>query len=567
MAGIDTKIKFINYATNSLKAETEEETETEEEEIKKETVKTVEELWNRFDREGWESYIAFLREETVPLENDLMDAFLKFYEKLLEQTSKEEEIERLKVEINTVKNYQSEFLFYLRKPSGWPRVIVTKKYWLRRMPAGSDEQKEDTQEKRLGALSDTISDGLPEICVALSSGGDDLSDWNEVFECINTNKPEGALAAFNEISKKSDQIYRALTLTHSTDYLEEIIRKSSTNKSHFCLGEDLKFNIQTFESNIRQLHALHQGIESKEILQVLVADPTHHAGFEGGSGFCAFNKQMAYIKMMQEKNEGEGFDTHVIQIGLDVNQDNGNKNTWEHWKKKDESSKKRKRGEDVTISCLSHYHIDVYDSRVYPYPNPEKGNEYVDEDTSTVMGSMPSDRGTKIDLSTCEKTPTEIMEHLIDQIREQIELVKTHNMQEGVIKKKVVLSLPIGFDSSVDEKAPCGTCNCGDKIPEESLKRFSREDYDYFFEQLNSIIKVNKDVISGALITLEGGYTLGVSGLEGYVARMLSKLDKHRQDGVVPTMPFASVAGEALKPDSGPAPKRAKPTRPLSCNS
>ena len=54
---------------------------------------------------------------------------------------------------------------------------------------------------------------------------------------------------------------------------------------------------------MRQLHALHQGIESNEILQFLVADPTHHAGFELGSGFCAINKQMAYIKMMQKKTK------------------------------------------------------------------------------------------------------------------------------------------------------------------------------------------------------------------------------------------------------------------------
>lgn len=560
MAGIDTEIKCINDATKSLKAET----ETEEEEIKKETVKTVktviivENLWDRFDREGWESYIAFLREETVPLKNDLMDAFLKFYEKLLEQTSKEEERERLKVEINTVKNYQSEFLLYQNKPNGYPRIIVPVKAWLGRMPAG--DKKERTQDKRLGQLIDTIPDGLLEKCVKLSSTA--IGGWDKVFECINRKKPIDAVAAFKKISQQDppDPIYNALISTHSSSYLEEIISKSSINKLFFSIGEDLKFNNKTFESNIRQLHALHQGIESNEILQVLVADPTHHAGFERGSGFCAINKQMAYIKMMQEKNQNDGFDTHVIQIGLDVNQDNGNKNTWENWKR---LLNKRKRGEDVTIGCLSHYHIDVYDSRVYPYPNPEKGNEYVDEDTSKTMRSIPSDEGTKIDLSACEKTPRQIMEHLIKQVTKQVTLVREHNMQEGAIKKKVVLSLPIGFDSSVDEKAPCGTCHFGKKIPEESLKRFSREDYDYFFEQLNSIIKVNKDVISGALITLEGGYTLGVSGLEGYVARMLSKLDEHRQDGVVPTMPFASAAQQ------GPnhASKRANATGPLSCNS
>ena len=202
---------------------------------------------------------------------------------------------------------------------------------------------------------------------------------------------------------------------------------------------------------------------------------------------------------------------------MDVNQDNGNKDIWENWRKK---KKKRKRGEET--KSLSHHHIDVYDSRVYPCP--EKEDEYFDEDTLKEEKSIPSDKGTKIDLSACKKEPRGIMRHLIRQIQGQIKLVKVHNTQEGVTKKKVVLSLPIGFDSSVDEKAPCGTCNFGAKLPEDSLKRFSREDYDYFFEQLNFIIKNNKDVISGALITLEGGYTLGISGLEGYVARMLSKL-------------------------------------------
>ena len=60
---------------------------------------------------------------------------------------------------------------------------------------------------------------------------------------------------------------------------------------------------------------------------------------------------MAYIKMMQEKNKNVGFDTHVIQIGLDVNQDNGNKDIWENWRKK---RKKEKSGQ---TKSLSHHHM------------------------------------------------------------------------------------------------------------------------------------------------------------------------------------------------------------------
>ena len=43
------------------------------------------------------------------------------------------------------------------------------------------------------------------------------------------------------------------------------------------------------------------------------------------------------------------------------------------------------------------------------------------------------------------------------QIQGQIKLVKVHNTQEGVTKE--VIKLANWFDSSVDEKAPCGTCN------------------------------------------------------------------------------------------------------------
>ena len=498
---------------------------------------------NKKKREPLEQEEKLLEKKIEPLEKEKkrLGNIIKPLEeekKRLEDIVKplEEEIERLEGEIDLCKNYQSEFLLYLQKRNGWPRIIVPVKDWLKKMPAG--DEKERTQDIRLGELIDIVSEGLPKKCETLSTTA--IKGWDEVFECINKSNHTDALAAFEKISEQDppNPIYNALIQTHNISYLkEEIISKSSKHKSFFSIEKDLKLNKNTFESNVRQLHALHQGIKTNEILQFLVADPTHHAGFELGSGFCAINKQMAYIKMMQEKNKNVGFDTHVIQIGLDVNQDNGNKDIWENWEEKSAEEPK----------SLSHYHIDVYDKRVYPCPETE--DEYFDVDTSKEEKSIPSDKGTKIDLSACEKESTEIMEHLIRQIRGQIKQVKDHNTQEGVTKKKVVLSLPIGFDSSVDEKAPCGTCTyevvvdeetgedvvdeeTGKKIykevetPKDSLKRFSREDYDYFFEQLNSIIDLNKDEISGALITLEGGYTLGKSGLEGYVARMLSKLDE-----------------------------------------
>ena len=524
---------------------------------------------NKKKREPLEQEEKLLEKKIEPLEKEKkrLGNIIKPLEeekKRLEDIVKplEEEIERLEGEIDLCKNYQSEFLLYLQKRNGWPRIIVPVKDWLKKMPAG--DEKERTQDIRLGELIDIVSEGLPKKCVTLSSSA--IGCWDEVFKCINKWKTTDALAAFEEISKQDppNPIYNALIQTHNISYMIGIIKSSSKDNSSFSIEKDLKLNKNTFESNVRQLHALHQGIKTNEILQFLVADPTHHAGFELGSGFCAINKQMAYIKMMQEKNKNVGFDTHVIQIGLDVNQDNGNKDIWENWEEKSAEEPK----------SLSHYHIDVYDKRVYPCPETE--DEYFDVDTSKEEKSIPSDKGTKIDLSACEKESTEIMEHLIRQIRGQIKQVKDHNTQEGVTKKKVVLSLPIGFDSSVDEKAPCGTCTyevvvdeeTGEEkvdkktrekiyekveIPKDSLKRFSREDYDYFFEQLNFIIKNNKDVISGALITLEGGYTLGKSGLEGYVARMLSKLDESLA-AASPT-PFAEIFEESGNQRKRPAEK------------
>ena len=344
--------------------------------------------------------------------------------------------------------------------------------------------------------------------------------WQKVFNNINTNKPYLAIKEFCDLIKSKDDLAVALIKTHNIAYIKQIITLSaeipdknkytdyfpgnienafSGDKSDLQLNTkyEARFNKQTFESIIKSLIYIKNTEKNKSIL---IAPPSHHARYDRPAGFCLLNTQLILAAVLIKNEQNNGCNLKIIQCGLDVNQDDGNKDILIKWTKEN--------------FIKNYFRIDVYDSRVWPGP------DNLNQEPENIIHAY------EIDLYTQELKPEKIIDLCIEEIK-----LKLHNIDSK--KEKAFISLPIGFDSSINEKAYCGTYSNQQPIPKDSLKRFTYDDYIKFFRGINNILNnpQNKHKIAGALITLEGGYDLKLTpnddlNLEPYIGLMLKYLNK-----------------------------------------
>lgn len=359
------------------------------------------------------------------------------------------------------------------------------------MPAGN----EDSQYERISKLK-MIAMEQADIAIQQTSLWEELIDieyheqWQVCFDSIRSGSYQQALDAFTSIPTRC-LMKKALLRVHEEAYIQDIIRLAAQAARGKFSDEydDIVVTAKSFEIMMKDLFV---SVHNENRVQVNLSLPSHHAYSDKASGFCIFNK-MAILMAYQQSHST--FDMQALFIGLDVNRDDGLSQILM---------------QDSAFAASRTYHLDVFDSRVYPWQGKD--------DISAMLGREPEafekawswtaeqHRYDVLDLSTLQRERDEIhpaMQWVVRQLKDQAYVAQKRNY-------KLAIYVPLGWDSHTNETAACGKwlnqCRMMSKKMSQSM-RFNDVDFDYFYQSLSQVYHQFSDNICQIYIGLEGGYT------------------------------------------------------------
>ncbi len=354
------------------------------------------------------------------------------------------------------------------------------------MPAGGVED----QYKRLMHMSKAIKKGqerhslLPVITTEQASLP---TAWNDLFAAINKGSKKEACDLLHHIPSQ-DTILQSVLTVHPIQYLEKIISYSidAQRTGVKKINADIQITPHTFELLIKDLATT---LEHPSKCHFSFGLPTHHAFSKEGSGFCIFNKIAILMKNAELTHPKP---LKYVIVGTDVNRDNGLC--------------------DVLRESHSHMnicHIDIFDSRVYPYQD----HSFIDYEFQ-IQGKQEKQNIRSwhqnqmdyfaVDLKLTTRRSVSVHPALLfalDKIKENITNAKRNN-------QKIALYLPSGWDSHENETAYCGKF-VNERMmtsSEASKTRFNDGDLSFFYESIFTLYNENKECIDSIYWGLEGGY-------------------------------------------------------------
>ena len=376
---------------------------------------------------------------------------------------------------------------------------------------------EDSQMHRLAKMAKTIQEQQCSFqvhetdLVATHCRVDKLS-WLVICQAIRQHQPALAEAAFKLIPQ-DNPLLAALLKAHSREYLLYLILKCSeiqADKSEE-IEPDVNCGHLTFEVLIRDLIAT---LEQRQDINLSFGLPTHHAYRDQPAGFCLINKVaviIAYEQLVLDKP------FKAVILGLDVNRDDGLNNIlmaeqYEH---------------PIT-------HIDIYDSRVYPWHSVRDIDKQLGSEGRHQRGQVTWKEKSKvyvsIDLaSKCNLRKQSIYHPAILRSLDLLEKTLEESFQK---EEKVIIFLPTGWDSHHQEKAPCGQCINNKYMLDEAESmqcRFTDEDLQYFNKQLLSLYQKYQSTVLHIYWQLEGGYTDAVNNQQ--IVNLIASLSEHLKPG------------------------------------
>jgi acetoin utilization deacetylase AcuC-like enzyme len=381
-------------------------------------------------------------------------------------------------------------------PKGLAVQMPSQKYLnkMRGMPAAwKDDQKSRLKKvkktvKKAAIAYDFISADTPK---KYDHENINIATWKALFKLISQGKHLDAVEYFKTRMTK-DTLYQALLTAHNQDYIEELITyccKAKIKALSLSDGDILITNA-TFEILIMDLIAV---ITNRHQMTFSCGLPTHHASQNKGSGFCSLNKLavlMAYDHLLDKRA------LHPLVIGTDVNQDNGL--------------------HDILFNKFGRTfkttHIDIFDSRVYPWPEMQGYEESSRYDITEKKHQTRSGYKTyhAINLADNPRPSPEAIHPVINYLMLNT-MTQIYEAKEQ--HKKLALYLPLGWDSHQGEIAPCGAEVKINKLSralseEETLNmRFNDNDMRELYCFFQLLIETHADDIHSITLFLEGGYT------------------------------------------------------------
>lgn len=364
---------------------------------------------------------------------------------------------------------------------------------MKHMSAGSKEDQYLRLSNMVSIIEELKFNGL-QIPVVNTDVLQLASHWVFLFEAIRTQSFKSAWSQFEKINPK-DAIKAAILKTHSLMHLQNIIKYCVEARAtgEYDLDGDVVFTPTTFEILIKDIATT---LLNSSKMQMSFGLPTHHAQSDKSAGFCILNKTAIF---MHHKARTSTRPLQYFIIGTDVNRDDGLCNVLLN------TAFNSYYGRNLDIN-----HVDIFDSRVYPKPDFSLINEafnyqsYEKEDGISCFwkeGFMYY----AVDLSVTTKHESKSIHPAL-----KFAIQKLHTSIEDARKnrKQMVLLLPTGWDSHIDETAYCGKRVGGKMMSEKeaSIMRFNDDDFKFFYSKLFELYNKYTDVITSIYWGLEGGY-------------------------------------------------------------
>lgn len=355
----------------------------------------------------------------------------------------------------------------------------------------------DSQKQRLGKISKILHCQLDDSLLittksAITSCWLDRLPWQVLCQAIRRNDLKLAEAAFNAIPK-DNLLLKALLKAHSESYLLSLVSECAALKKSEIkeIDQDVICGHLTFEVLINDLITT---LEQRRQINICFGLPTHHAYSDKAAGFCLINK-VAVVMAYEQLTAAKPF--QAVIIGMDVNRDDGLN----------------------AILMAKDYdqpftHIDIYDSRVYPWHDVNSINEQLQRKGQQQEGMMIWQEEAKcyisIDLANNLRKGADYHPALLLALSKLEVILEEASRHQG----KVIIFLPTGWDSHYQEKAPCGQWINQQRMlnQKQSIQcRFTDEDLSYFNEQIMTLYQCYQSTILRLYWQLEGGYTDAVN--------------------------------------------------------
>lgn len=331
--------------------------------------------------------------------------------------------------------------------------------------------------------------------------------WQLICQAIREGNEHLALCLFDDIHQTP--LKKALLHVHSISYIKEIIQTCSrlTPNQHIQFKQDLLINRLSFEVIINDLLST---INSDFAVIVNIGLPGHHATFSGGRGFCFINKNL--VLSMDEYFRHQGQEPlSLLVLGIDVNQDNGTHEILNNI--------------DMPMPSV---HIDICDTRVYPYP----GN------ISPIAINLAHQHTQEYLLIDLAKSRLELTspahpaqhKHIHPAIVTALLRALQQLEQAALLNQHVILNILLGFDSHQGEEAACGrmiNANRWLREDERQEHRFSDEDFAFFYHELACMLTHYNNILHRTFIQIEGGYTPKIYQKQLQVMQEKLKICKH----------------------------------------
>ena len=351
------------------------------------------------------------------------------------------------------------------------------------MPAGGGED----QQKRLSHMSELVLENS--IFPIRTTDDTELNDqWRQLFKLIDLGKNEFALTQLEKMSH-TDALLQLVLQIHPLAYLSAIINHciSAQPEGFKRLNSDILIRPKTFELLIKDLAS---SLEVNSPVYLSFGLPSHHAFNEMGSGFCLFNKTALMMKQAELMHDKP---LKFFIIGTDVNRDNGLCATLNH-----------------SMPTSDIYHVDVFDSRVYPRKGFAEINSEFRGKVKILSEGIRAWQNNQfnyvaVDLAIETRSEPSGLHPALAFALTQLQ-IKIKEAQD--LGQQMMLLLPTGWDSHEEETASCGK-SIGSRsmtFKEAKVHRFNNEDLVFFYEQVLQLYKTNRKVIVKIYWGLEGGY-------------------------------------------------------------
>lgn len=355
------------------------------------------------------------------------------------------------------------------------------------MCAGGEEDQRQRLMHMVRVI-EKIQEEIPSLPLVTSEQMPLTREWNALLAAIREGKNETALVLLNAIPAR-DALLKAILSVHPMPYLQKLIEYSIAAKASGIkkLNADTIITPATLEILI---HDIATTLLNPAKIKFSFGLPTHHAYSEEGSGFCILNKTAILLKHAASIHEKL---LKYIIIGTDVNRDNGLCEVLMH-----------------TASEMDICHIDIFDSRVYPWQKHDDINkEFQYKNTTISEQNIPCWSKNQldyyaVDLSLTTRRTSSVHPALLFSLKKLKETLEDAKQNS----QKIMLFLPSGWDSHEDETAQCGKSVNGKMMDKTSAKkmRFNDMDLIYFYQNILSLYMDNKEYIEEIYWGLEGGY-------------------------------------------------------------